>query len=71
MNELDENRRLNPLQRPTDPVRTGRSGVLKVIVIVLAVIGVLALIAVGGMFLMHDSMMGGMGMGMGMGMGRR
>ena len=43
------------------------SNVGKAIVVVLAVIGVLALIAVGGMFLMHGSMMGGMGMGMGMG----
>jgi hypothetical protein len=44
---------------------------LKVIVIVLAVIGVLALIAVGDMFWMHHSMMGGMGMGGMMGMGHR
>lgn len=63
MNELDQNRRPDPLQRPTDPAKIGRSGMLTAIVIVLAVIGVLALIAVGGMFWMHHSMMGGMGMG--------
>ncbi len=67
MTELDENRLPAALPRETDSARPGRSGVLKAIVIVLAVIGVLALIAVGCMFWMHGSMMGGMGMGMGMG----
>jgi hypothetical protein len=67
MNEVDENLRHQALRRLTDPETTGRSGVFRAIVIVLAVIGVLALIAVGGMFWMHHSMMGGTGMGMGMG----
>lgn len=71
MNEAEETLRHQPLRRLTDQTPAGRSGVFKVIVIVLAVIGVLALIAVGGMFWMHHSMMGGTGMGMGMGMGRR
>ena len=52
--------------------KSGMSKVWRAMVIVLAVVGALALIAVGGMFWMHGSMMGGMGGmgGMGMGMGR-
>lgn len=40
------------------------AGALKVIVIILAVVGAFAVLGVGGMTLMHGTMMGGMG-GMG------
>lgn len=39
------------------------NSMLKIVVIVLAVIGGLTLLGVGGMALMHGTMMGGMGFG--------
>lgn len=69
MNEPEKKRLTEAGQDLAGNEKSGMSKVWKTMVIVLAVIGALALIAVGGMFWMHGSMMGGMG-GMGMGMGR-
>ena len=63
MNDLENKRRAEALQSLVKPEKTSMSTAWKVIVIVLAAIGALALIAVVGMFWMHNSMMGGVGMG--------
>ncbi len=63
MNEMQDTSQPEVRLSQPAPQSAGMSNMWKAIVVVLAVIGVLALIAVGGMFLMHGSMMGGMGMG--------
>ena len=65
MNEAEKKRLTEAGQSLAENEKNSMSKVWRAMVIVLAVIGALALIAVGGMFWMHGSMMGGMGMGMG------
>ena len=63
MNDLESKRRAEAFQSLVQPKESSMSTAWNVIVIVLAAIGALALIAVVGMFWMHNSMMGGVGMG--------